>query len=100
MGMHALSSCSAGVIVVLLYQALCPCTCRSLSEVYLTLSSSDSSQWDVLQMVQDAPQLEALLVTGDFIALPLGMRPHNTSQVGLLRVASAQNALWHLRMQG
>lgn len=42
-------------------------------------------------MVQDATQLEALLVTGDFIALPLGVRPHNTSQVGLFRVASAQN---------
>ena len=75
-------------------------------------------------MVQNAIQLETLLVTGDFIALPLGVRPHNTSQVSLFRVAPAQNgyndktgscstgyydarrlivasaALWHLHMPG
>ena len=55
--------------------------CRDLSEVYLTLSSSGSSQWDLLQMVCEGSQLETLLTSGDFIALPLGSRPYQTSQV-------------------
>ena len=55
--------------------------CRDLSELYLTLSSSGSSQWDLLQMVCEGSQLEALLTSGDFIALPLGSRPNQTSQV-------------------
>lgn len=57
------------------------CMCRDLSEVYLTLSSSGSSQWDLLQMVCEGSQLEALLISGDFIALPLGSRPSQTNQV-------------------
>lgn len=61
--------------------------CRDLSEVYLTLSSSGSSQWDLLQMVCEDSQLEVLLTSGDFIALPLGSRPYQTSQVSLPELA-------------
>ena len=63
--------------------------CRSSSDILHTLSShsnsdvssSASSQWDVLQMLSTESQLVALLGTGDFIALPLGSWPHEANQV-------------------
>lgn len=72
-----------GVVFLIELQASnhCHCICRDPSEVYLTLSSSGSSQWDLLQMVCESSQLETLLTSGDFIALPLGLRPNQTSQV-------------------
>ena len=74
---------TVGVVFLIVLQASnhCHCMCRDLSEVYLTLSSSGSSQWDLLQTVCEGSQLEALLTSGDFIALPLGLRPSQTSQV-------------------
>ena len=63
------------------------CLCRSAAEILQTLSSSGSSQWDVIQMLQTVPQLMALLTTGDFIAFPTwsqGSRLHEALQVALL----------------
>lgn len=61
--------------------AQCDVICRTVGEVYQTLSGSGSSQWDVLQTVQEGSQLTALLTSGDFIVLPLGARPYQSSQV-------------------
>ena len=63
--------------------------CRCSSDILQTLSSSSSSgisgsarsQWQVLQILSDESQLVSLLGTGDFIALPLGPRPHEADQV-------------------
>lgn len=35
----------------------------------------------MLQMLSNQDQLVALLATGDFIALPLGSKPHEAAQV-------------------
>ena len=63
--------------------------CRSSSDILHILSShsnsdvssSASSQWDVLQMLSAESQLVSLLGSGDFIALPLGLPPHEANQV-------------------
>lgn len=69
--------------------------CRCSSDILQTLSSSSStgisgsasSQWQVLQMLFDESQLVSLLGTGDFVALPLGPRPHEANQVAAAAAA-------------
>ena len=56
--------------------------CRSVSDILCTFKANDAcSQWAVLQHAVKAHQLQVLLSTGDFIAMPLG--PAEPSQVCL-----------------
>ena len=66
--------------------------CRSAAQILQTLSSSGSSQWDVIQMLQTVPQLITLLMSGDFIALPICSRGSTLHE--FRQVASAAAAVF------
>ena len=51
--------------------------CRVVADIFSSFKASEQgSQWGLLQLVRQADQLQALLATGDFIALPAGKAKH------------------------
>ena len=74
-----------------LNQAYC---CRCVPELYAALSSTGTTQWQLLQMVH-ATQLGVLLATGDFAALPMGTAPSDIDQVSAYYLLTLLNkCLW------